>query len=117
MWAGRLPFTVWSNGLPFWGDFEQPRPKIRKVAVIVQFDDEIFTVTNAGQPVDAFSEKAEAMKATYRALGFDPIHHLGPAAWKCLVDTPKDRIKQFCAATGRSCFTQDPLRELVIPGG
>ncbi len=39
------------------------------------------------------------------------------AAWKCLVDTLKDRIKQFCAATGRSCFAQDPLRELVIPGG
>jgi hypothetical protein len=74
----------WSaNDLPFWGSFEGPCREIRKIAVIVQLDDQVFTHGNKGallaQPVDAFSEKAAAMKATYRALGFDQIHHVKPA--------------------------------------
>jgi len=79
---GSEPGWSASDG-PFWGSFEGPCPQIRKVAVIVQLDDQIFTHGSNNKPlsqaVDAFTEKAAAMKATYKALGFDQIYHVKPA--------------------------------------
>lgn len=90
--AGTEAGWTTSDG-PFWGTFEGPCPEIRKIGVIVQLDDQIFTHDSNKKPltqaVDAFTEKAAAMKATYRALGFDEIYHVNPA------DLISGRVPQY----------------------